>query len=126
VNRPACPFCELPKGRILLETEATLAFFDAYPVTEGHALVIPKRHIASIFELPSQELDAMWIQVAVVRAVLLERFKPAGFNVGVNDGASAGQTVSHAHVHVIPRRKGDTADPRGGIRWIIPGKAVYW
>ena len=111
---------------MLLETEATLAIFDAYPVTEGHALVIPKRHVASVFELPREELDALWTQISAVRRLLADRYSPAGFNVGINDGLAAGQTVPHAHIHVIPRRAGDTADPRGGVRWIIPGKAKYW
>lgn len=126
MNRPACPFCNLPKECFLLETETTLAFFDGYPITEGHTLVIPKRHVASIFELPPEELAALWSQVATVRKLLAEKFRPDAFNVGVNDGAAAGQTVPHAHVHVIPHRKGDTADPRGGIRWVIPDKAKYW
>jgi diadenosine tetraphosphate (Ap4A) HIT family hydrolase len=126
VNQPACPFCNLAQERIFLETEATLVFLDAYPVTEGHALVIPKRHVASIFDLPSEELAAIWSQVATVRKLLAEKYSPDAFNIGVNDGAAAGQTVPHAHIHVIPRRKGDAPDPRGGIRWIIPGKAKYW
>jgi len=126
MNRPACPFCNLPKERVLLETETTLAFLDGYPVTEGHALLIPKRHVASIFELPPEELAALWAQVATVRKLLAEKYRPDAFNVGVNDGTAAGQTVPHAHIHVIPRRKGDAPDPRGGIRWIIPDKAKYW
>ena len=126
MNQPACPFCNLAQERIFLETEATLVFLDAYPVTEGHALVIPKRHVASIFDLPSEELAAIWSQVATVRKLLAEKYSPDAFNIGVNDGAAAGQTVPHAHIHVIPRRKGDAPDPRGGIRWIIPGKAKYW
>ena len=126
MNRSACPFCNLPQERVLLETETTLACFDAYPVTEGHALVIPKRHVASIFELAPNELAALWSQAAAVREVLKEMYAPDGFNVGVNDGLAAGQTVPHSHLHVIPRREGDTTDPRGGIRWIIPAKAKYW
>jgi diadenosine tetraphosphate (Ap4A) HIT family hydrolase len=126
VNQPACPFCVLPKERVLLETETTLAFFDGYPVTEGHALVIPKRHMASVFDLPSDELAALWTQVSVVRKLLAENYGPDAFNIGVNDGAAAGQTVPHAHIHVIPRRNGDVVDPRGGVRWIIPEKAKYW
>ena len=126
VNRPACPFCNLPQERVFLDTGTALAFLDAHPVTEGHTLVIPKRHVASIFELPSKELADIWTQVATVRKLLTKKCSPDGFNVGVNDGAAAGQTIAHAHVHVIPRRIGDAPDPRGGIRWIIPGKAKYW
>ena len=87
--------------------------------------MIPKRHVASIFDLPSDELAALWQEVALVRN-LLAKLKPDGFNVGVNDGTAAGQTVPHGHIHVIPRHQGDTADPRGGIRWIMPDKAKYW
>ena len=120
-----CPFCNLPKQRIILQTGTTLVFFDSFPVTEGHTLVIPKRHVASIFDLAPEELAALWEQVAVVRNLLAD-LKPDGFNIGVNDGVAAGQTIPHAHIHVIPRRKGDTTDARGGIRWIIPAKAKYW
>jgi diadenosine tetraphosphate (Ap4A) HIT family hydrolase len=126
MNRPACPFCNLPQERVLLETHTALAFFDAYPVTEGHTLVIPKRHIESVFGLPETELASLWAAVAKARTLLVEKFQPDGFNVGVNDGPAAGQTIAHAHVHIIPRRKGDVPEPRGGIRWIMPGKAKYW
>jgi diadenosine tetraphosphate (Ap4A) HIT family hydrolase len=126
VNQPACPFCNLSPERILLENQTARAFLDGYPVTAGHALVIPRRHVASIYELPPEELAALWAQVGTVRKLLAEKYRPDAFNVGVNDGAASGQTVPHAHIHVIPRRKGDVADPRGGIRWIIPDKAKYW
>jgi diadenosine tetraphosphate (Ap4A) HIT family hydrolase len=121
-----CPFCQLAKNRILLECELATAFFDAYPVAEGHALVIPKRHVACLFDLPQVERAAVWLLVAQVRAKLITEIRPDGFTVGVNDGPAAGQTVMHAHVHVIPRRKGDVPDARGGVRWIIPAKAPYW
>lgn len=126
MNRPVCPFCNLPQERVILETETTLAFLDGYPITEGHALVIPKRHVESLFELPPEELAALWEQVAAVRELLVEKYNPDAFNIGVNDGPAAGQTVPHAHIHLIPRRKDDSIDPRGGIRWIIPDKAKYW
>jgi diadenosine tetraphosphate (Ap4A) HIT family hydrolase len=121
-----CPFCNLPKERVWQETEHSIAFLDAFPVTEGHTLIIPKRHVESLFDLPEVELARVWAQVAEVRKLLTERYHPDGFNVGVNDGQAAGQTIAHAHVHVIPRREGDAPDPRGGIRWIVPGKAKYW
>ncbi len=89
-------------------------------------LVVPKRHVASLFDLSEVEQFAVWMLVAKVRATLMAELKPDGFNVGVNDGTAAGQTVMHAHVHVIPRRNGDVADPRGGVRWIMPSKASYW
>lgn len=109
-----------------MESEFAVAFLDGFPITEGHTLVTPKRHVASLFELPDEEQAAVWRLVAQVRAALVSELQPDGFNVGLNDGPPAGQTVMHAHVHVIPRRIGDVVDPRGGVRWIIPGKAQYW
>lgn len=126
MNPPGCPFCALPDQRIMRQSPLAIAFLDGYPIAEGHALVIPKRHVGSLFDLPAEELQAVWSLVAEVRASLAEQFHPDGFNVGVNDGDAAGQTIGHAHVHIIPRREGDVADPRGGIRWVIPAKAKYW
>jgi len=121
-----CPFCRLETNRIRLESEFAVAFLDGFPVAQGHTLVVPKRHVASLFELPAEEQAAVWALVAQVRALLLDEFQPDGFNVGLNDGTAAGQTVMHAHVHVIPRRHEDVADPRGGVRWVVPDKAAYW
>jgi diadenosine tetraphosphate (Ap4A) HIT family hydrolase len=121
-----CPFCCLPKERIWLESDAGIAFRDGYPVSEGHSLVVPRRHVASLFELNETEYADLWQLVARVRAELNKEFKPDAFNVGINDGAAAGQTVPHAHIHLIPRRKGDVEDPRGGVRWVVPDKADYW
>jgi len=121
-----CPFCRLEQRRILLENDFAAAFPDGFPISDGHTLVIPKRHVASLFELSEEEQEAVWKLVAQVRSRLMDELKPDGFNVGLNDGAAAGQTVMHAHVHVIPRRLGDSEDPRGGVRWILPKKAQYW
>jgi diadenosine tetraphosphate (Ap4A) HIT family hydrolase len=99
---------------------------DAFPVAEGHMLVIPRRHVASLFDLSDEEQAALWRLVALVRGKLVSQLQPDGFNVGVNDGPAAGQTVMHAHVHVIPRRTGDVADPKGGVRWVVPAKAQFW
>ena len=122
----ACPFCMVPEDRVLARSDSALAMFDAYPVCEGHTLVVPQQHAASVFELPELAQAEVWRLVARVRLLLQERFDPDGFNIGINDGPAAGQTVQHAHVHVIPRRQGDVADPRGGIRWVLPEKACYW
>jgi diadenosine tetraphosphate (Ap4A) HIT family hydrolase len=103
-----------------------VAVADAFPVAEGHLLVIPRRHVASLFDLREAEQAAVWGLVAQVRGWLVSELRPDGFTVGVNDGLAAGQTVLHAHVHVIPRRTGDVADPRGGVRWVLPAKAPYW
>ena len=121
-----CPFCRLEKSRIRLESEFAVAFLDGFPVTHGHTLVIPRRHVASLFELDEKEQAEVWKLVAEVRSMLVAELHPDGFNIGLNDSTAAGQTVMHAHVHVIPRRHGDVADPRGGVRWIIPDKAAYW
>ena len=121
-----CPFCRPERTRVRLEGESAVAIPDGFPVTPGHTLVVPRRHVASLFELPADEQAAVWTLVARVRAVLLAELRPDGFTVGLNDGPSAGQTVMHAHVHVIPRRLGDVADPRGGVRWVVPDKAAYW
>lgn len=122
----ACPFCAVLPDGILLENDRALAFRDRYPVSAGHTLVIPRRHVVSAFDLDPVERDALWRLVADVRTMLQAELAPDGFTVGINDGVAAGQTVLHAHVHVIPRRTDDVPDPRGGIRWVIPGEASYW
>ena len=95
-------------------------------MSEGHTLVVPTRHVISIYELTVTEQKVIWELVSEVRLRLLTDLKPDGFNIGLNDGLAAGQTVMHAHVHVIPRWSGDVPDPRGGIRWVIADKAAYW
>lgn len=121
-----CPFCQLRERPILLENDFAAAFPDAFPLSQGHTLVVPKTHVPSLFDLPAEGQAAIWSLVGRVRAKLLVDLTPDGFNIGLNDGPAAGQTVFHAHVHVIPRRIGDAADPRGGVRWVLPGKARYW
>jgi diadenosine tetraphosphate (Ap4A) HIT family hydrolase len=121
-----CPFCAKGRERTPTEAENAFALPDAFPVSAGHTLVVPRRHVASIYELSLAEQDAIWNLVSRVRKQLLARFAPDGFNIGFNDGLAAGQTVLHAHVHVIPRWSGDVPDPRGGIRWVIADKAAYW
>ena len=103
-----------------------MAIRDAYPVSEGHTLIVPSKHVISIYDLSVAEYDAVWDLVSQVRQRLVTDLRPDGFNIGLNDGMAAGQTVMHAHVHVIPRWGGDVSDPRGGIRWVIPNKAPYW
>ena len=124
--RAECPFCGLRSAKVWLANDHAIALRDSFPISKGHTLVIPKRHVKSVFDLADAEQQAIWSLVAEVRKKLAEELNPDAFNVGVNDGEAAGQTVPHAHVHVIPRFKGDVADPRGGVRWIIPAKAKYW
>lgn len=121
-----CPFCNLNDSRVITTNDHALAIHDGYPVTPGHTLIIPKRHIASIFDASREEQAAMLDLLADMRQRLQEERNPAGFNIGINDGAAAGQTVMHLHIHLIPRYEGDTPDPRGGVRWIFPDKAAYW
>jgi diadenosine tetraphosphate (Ap4A) HIT family hydrolase len=120
------PFYPLEPERVILENDHCIAFFDRYPVNDGHALVIPLEPVESMFDLEPVIQAELWDTVRKVRDILKDKFNPAGFNIGINDGAAAGQTMPHTHIHIIPRYAGDIADPRGGIRWIIPTKAKYW
>lgn len=119
-----CPFCN--PTEVWFQTDVGIVLWDAYPVSEGHALVVPKQHVASVYELSGDVQTELCKLVGEARSRLTEKFHPDGLNIGLNDGEAAGQTVMHAHIHVIPRWKGDVPDPRGGVRWIIPGKAAYW
>jgi len=109
-----------------MQNDSCIALFDGFPITKGHALVIPRSHAASVFDLPAVERAVLWQFVEQVRDAVKNEFSPDAFNIGLHDGTDAGQTVPHAHIHIIPRRKGDVPDPRGGLRWIIPEKAKYW
>jgi diadenosine tetraphosphate (Ap4A) HIT family hydrolase len=103
-----------------------VAFKDGFPVNPGHTLIIPRRHVAGLFELTAADQAAVWALLQPVKERLDARHSPAGYNVGINVGEAAGQTVAHAHVHVIPRYAGDVEDPRGGVRWVVPERAKYW
>lgn len=121
-----CPFCDLPIDRIISENELAVAIRDAYPVTDGHSLIIPRRHISNYFELHQPERNAIEQLVHKCRDSLKASNKSIdGFNIGVNAGTSAGQTVKHTHLHLIPRRTGDMDNPRGGVRGVIPEKQNY-
>jgi diadenosine tetraphosphate (Ap4A) HIT family hydrolase len=122
----ACAFCELSPERVLKRGELCLAFADCYPVSLGHTLVIPKRHVASFFSTTAEERAELFSLLDWCRSELIARHNPDAFNIGINDGKAAGQTVMHLHIHLIPRYAGDKPDPRGGVRWIFPGKADYW
>ena len=126
MSKASCPFCALPAERILILADEALVIRDAFPVSPGHTLVIPRRHIGSFFELSDAERTCMVELLAKAKAELDLSFQPDGFNIGINDGAAAGQTVPHLHLHLIPRYRGDAPDPRGGVRWVLPAKAKYW
>ena len=119
------PFTQIPPSDWLVSNDLAFAIFDAYPVTEGHTLVIPRREVPTWFDATPDERRALMDLVDDVKPLLDERFQPDGYNVGINIGAAAGQTVMHLHVHLIPRYTGDVEDPRGGVRYVIPAKANY-
>lgn len=120
---PGCPFCG-PAAPVL-ESELAVALEDRYPVSPGHLLVVPRRHVSGYFDATDEEKAALWALVEVAREHLLATRQPDGFNLGVNVGEAAGQTVFHLHVHVIPRYRGDMCDPRGGVRGVIPSRQSY-
>ena len=121
-----CPFCTLPSARVIDENATAMVIRDGYPVSPGHTLLIPKRHTGSFFDLAEQERADLLALLDRAKRVLDAELQPQGYNIGINDGAAAGQTVPHLHVHLIPRFEGDLPDPRGGVRWVIPAKAKYW
>jgi diadenosine tetraphosphate (Ap4A) HIT family hydrolase len=119
-----CAFCNLDRA-FSAETDLSLAFLDDFPVSQGHTLIIPKRHIETIWEMTNEEYADAFDLIRKVKDILKAKLDPDGFNVGVNCGEAAGQTVFHAHLHIIPRYVGDVPNPRGGVRNIIPGKGNY-
>ncbi|MCK1417627.1 DUF3427 domain-containing protein [Bradyrhizobium sp. CW4] len=120
-----CPFCSVDPGRIAFATDLVIAIWDAFPVSPGHLLIIPRSHAAVWSELSPTEQAAIWSAVERGKSIASERFRPDGFNVGFNEGQAGGQTVFHFHLHIIPRYSNDIADPRGGIRHVLPHKANY-
>ena len=125
-DRDSCPFCSLDTEHLLEFDEHAMAFRDGYPVTELHTLIIPKRHMATYFELSEDERKSIHTLLESQRAkIIAEDSSVGGFNIGWNCGEAAGQTIFHAHVHLIPRRQGDVENHRGGVRHLIPGKGHY-
>ena len=121
-----CVFCNLDESRIEIENDLALSFKDLYPVTNGHTLVIPKRKAQSFFDLTEEETAAMFELLHLQKEDLKNKDSSiTGFNIGINDGEDAGQTIMHCHIHLIPRRSGDMEDPRGGVRGVIPEKQSY-
>jgi len=121
-----CAFCTLPESRIIVTGKYGVVIRDGFPISPGHTLVIPKRHIGSFFDLTGDERSDLLALLDRAKALLDVEFQPDGYNIGINDGPAAGQTVAHLHIHLIPRYNADLPDPRGGVRWIIPDKADYW
>ena len=121
-----CPFCNIEQSRILKENEHCFVIYDGFPVTKLHSLIIPKRHVRSLFDLTQEELKSAYELLSWAKSFLEGQDEQvAAFNVGINDGPEAGQTIPHCHFHLIPRRHGDMDDPRGGVRGVIPNKQKY-
>ncbi|MBM3758533.1 MAG: HIT family protein [Acidobacteria bacterium] len=121
-----CVFCVPQAERVFVENDLAFALWDAFPVTERHALILPRRHIQDYFALTSEELLACDDLLRQARELVLASDPSVeGFNVGANVGEVAGQTIFHCHIHLIPRRSGDVENPRGGVRHLIPGKGAY-
>jgi diadenosine tetraphosphate (Ap4A) HIT family hydrolase len=125
INEPTCPLC-VKASKAFAENEFSVAVLDGFPVSPGHTLVIPRRHFARLEEATHEEQIAIFNLVRQVANLIKNDPMPDGFNIGINDGIAAGQTVPHLHIHVIPRYSGDQTDPRGGIRLIFPESARYW
>jgi len=121
----SCIFCNIEKERIITENEFAFAIYDSFPVSQGHILVIPKKHINNYFEADSQTKEQLWKLVDECKEIVDKKFNPAGYNIGINCGEAAGQTVMHLRIHLIPRYLGDIENPRGGVRGVIPNKRIY-
>lgn len=122
----SCPFCNLPdKMKVIAENNLVIVVFDLFPVNDGHALIIPKRHFSNFFEISHEEYLAVFELIHTAKQVIDKKFNPDGYNIGVNVNEDAGQTINHCHIHLIPRYNGDVKNPRGGVRHVIPDKGHY-
>ena len=125
-----CFFCRMlindTKKEILLQNDLAVMIRDTQPVSKGHSLIIPRRHVSSFFDTSPEERTALMALLDQTKKDLDREFSPDDYNVGINDGPLAGQSIAHLHIHLIPRYKGDKDDPRGGVRWILPEQAKYW
>jgi len=122
----ACPFCTLRESRVRFQSPLAVGVDDAYPVSPGHTLIVPRRHVGSYFQLDATERQAMNELLDRAQAELAQRLHPDAYTIGINDGPAAGQSIPHVHMHLIPRFRGDRESPRGGVRWVLPDKADYW
>lgn len=119
-----CLFCKDPRG-VSIQHELAYSARDSYPASPGHTVIIPRRHVSSFFDLTPEEVAACMGLIKEEKKLIDEEFKPDGYNIGVNVGPAAGQSIFHVHIHVIPRYKGDVENPQGGVRHVIPKKAYY-
>lgn len=119
-----CVFCSLDR-EVIWEDRYFIAIYDKYPVSEGHVLLISRGHIASLFDLPMRTLASLFLALHSIKTILDELYTPNGYNIGMNLGKAAGQTIDHFHIHIIPRYKEDVEDPTGGVRFVIPHRGNY-
>jgi diadenosine tetraphosphate (Ap4A) HIT family hydrolase len=124
-SQPTCVFCAPDERRVFLRESSVVGLWDGFPVSPGHALLIPFRHVQNWFEATTEEKMALVKAIDRARLIIDRQYQPDGYNIGINCGSVAGQTVFHLHVHLIPRYRGDVTDPRGGVRHVIPSKANY-
>lgn len=122
-TQAACPFCAA--SEVLCSNDLAYARFDQFPANPGHTLIIPFRHVADFFETTPAERQAMLLLLDEAKAMVAAQFRPDGYNIGVNVGEAAGQTIAHVHLHLIPRYQGDVEAPRGGVRGVIPSRQNY-
>jgi len=122
-----CIFCDYSNSndKHIAENELAFAIFDTYPVNKGHVLIIPKRHFKDFFDATEEEINAIYYLLQEVKVIVEKEFKPDAYNIGINIGEAAGQTIMHLHVHLIPRYKGDVEKPRGGVRNIKKSLVPY-
>ena len=124
-NNP-CIFCKIRKDELQFENQLAYSSIDSYPVSEFHSLIVPKRHVETYFELTNEEIQACnELILKTKEKILNEDFSVKGFNIGMNVGKVAGQSIMHCHIHLIPRREGDVENPQGGVRSVIPKKQHY-
>ena len=125
-----CFFCRMlsndTRNEIILQNDQAVMIRDTSPVSDGHSLIIPRRHVSSFFDTSPEERMALMALLDQTKKDLDEKFNPDDYNIGINDGPLAGQSIPHLHIHLIPRYRGDKEDPRGGVRWLLPEKAKYW
>ena len=119
----SCLFCEVPEAEIIIDHELCFARWDKFPVSPGHLLIIPRRHFECVFDATGEEFSAIHAVLGLAKKEIEKEFRPDGYNIGVNDGQAAGQSVFHVHMHVIPRYRGDVDNPLGGVRRIMPFKS---
>jgi diadenosine tetraphosphate (Ap4A) HIT family hydrolase len=124
-DHESCPFCTVPATRIIEAGEHAFVIDDAFPVSPGHTLVVARRHVWDFFGLSAEETADVMRLVQSAKRRLDRDLDPAGYNIGINNGGAAGQTVMHVHVHLIPRFRGDVIKPAGGVRHVIPEKGHY-